>query len=109
MPFVHLAVAIVLEVLGTAALQASDGLTRIVPTVFVVVFYAGAFFFLAQSLRTIPVGVAYAIWSGLGVVLISMVGWVWFRQALDFAAILGIALIVAGVIVIQVFSRSVTH
>ena len=105
----YLAVAIVAEVIATSALTASAGFTRPGPSVVVVLGYGVAFWFLAQSLRTIPVGIAYAVWSGVGIVLISLIGWLWFRQALDGAAVAGMALIVAGVAVINLFSRSVAH
>jgi small multidrug resistance pump len=105
----YLAIAIVAEVIATSALKASDAFTKPVPLFITAVGYAVAFYFLALTLRTIPVGVAYAIWSGLGIVLISLVGVLWFRQSLDAPAIAGLALIVAGVIVINVFSNSVAH
>lgn len=107
MPFVYLAVAILAEVIGTSALKASNGFTVWVPSAVVVVAYAVSFYFLSLALRTIPVGVAYAIWSGVGIVLISTIGWVFFRQRLDAAAIAGIGLIIAGVGVIHLFSSTV--
>lgn len=105
----YLAIAVVAEVIATSALKASDAFTKPVPLVITAIGYAVAFYFLALTLRTIPVGVAYAIWSGLGIVLISLVGVLWFRQSLDAPAIAGLTLIVAGVIVINVFSNSVAH
>jgi small multidrug resistance pump len=102
-----LSVAIVLEVIATSALKASDGFSRLWPSATVVVGYAAAFYFLSLALRTIPVGVAYAIWSGVGVALIAFISWILFRQSLDLPAIIGISLIVAGVIVLNVFSRTV--
>jgi len=107
MPFVYLAIAILAEVIGTSALKASNGFTVWLPSTVVVAAYGVSFYFLSLALRTIPVGVAYAIWSGVGIVLISALGWVLFRQRLDAAAILGIGLIMAGVVVIQLFSSSV--
>jgi len=104
-----LGVAIVAEVIATSALKASDGFTRLWPSVVTVIGYGIAFFCLSLTLRTIPTGIAYAIWSGVGIVLISGVGWIWFRQALDLPAMIGLGLIVAGVVVVNVFSRSVTH
>jgi small multidrug resistance pump len=104
-----LIVAIVFEVLGTSAMQAAQHFTRPVPTMVMVVCYAIAFFFLSWSLRYVPVGIAYAIWSGLGIVLISLVGYVVFGQKLDLAAILGLGLIIAGVIVLNLFSKSTFH
>ncbi|PST19538.1 QacE family quaternary ammonium compound efflux SMR transporter [Rhizobium sp. JAB6] len=107
--YAMLLVAIVLEVIGTTALQMSQQFTRLGPTVVLVVCYAAAFYCLSITLRVIPVGIAYAIWSALGIVLISVVGVVLFRQKLDLAAILGLALIIAGVLVVNLFSKSVSH
>jgi small multidrug resistance pump len=102
----YLIIAICAEVAGTTALKASEGFTRLVPSAFVVVGYGVAFFFLALTLRTIPVGIAYAIWSGCGIVLISLIGWIFYRQNLDWPAIAGIALILAGVVLINLFSTT---
>jgi small multidrug resistance pump len=107
--FVYLSVAIVAEVVGTSALKASESFTKPIAALVTLVAYAIAFYFLALTLRTIPVGIAYAIWSGLGIVLISLVGVFWFRQTLDTPALIGLALIVAGVIVINAFSHSTVH
>ncbi|WP_420465378.1 SMR family transporter [Panacagrimonas sp.] len=107
--WLYLSVAIVAEVIATLALTASQGFTRSCPSLLVAIGYGLAFWCLAQTLKSIPVGVAYAIWSGVGIVLISMIGWLVFRQTLDFAAVLGMSLIVAGVMVINLFSRSVAH
>jgi small multidrug resistance pump len=101
--------AIVCEVIGTSALLASQQFTRLVPTLIVVVFYGGAIVGLAFTFRVIPMGIAYAIWSGLGIVLISTVGWVVFGQRLDAPALIGLGLIVAGVVIVNVFSKSFTH
>ncbi|WP_421951291.1 DMT family transporter [Pelagibacterium sp.] len=106
MTYVFLLCAIVGEVIATSALKAANGFTNLVPSVIVIVGYAAAFYFLSLTLRTLPVGIAYAVWSGLGIVLISIVGWVIYRQALDLPAILGMGLIIAGVIVINAFSRA---
>ena len=108
MSYFYLAIAIVAEVIGTSALKATEGFTRLVPSAVVVVGYGVAFYFLALALKHIPVGVAYAIWSGVGIALITLIGWIVFKQSLDAAALAGIGLIVLGVIVIQVFSRTVT-
>ena len=108
-PYLHLLVAIVAEVVATSFLKHSDGLSRPGPTAAVVVGYAVAFYFLALALRTVPVGMAYAIWSGAGIVLVSLAGWVLFRQAIDAAGLLGIGLILAGVVVMNVFSDSTGH
>jgi small multidrug resistance pump len=91
MNYFYLTIAIVCEVIATAALQASEGFTKLLPSAAVVVGYGIAFFFLSLALRTIPVGIAYAVWAGAGVVLIALVGFLVFRQALDIAAMLGIA------------------
>lgn len=104
--YVYLLVAIVSEVIATSALKASAGFTQLWPSVLVVLGYGVAFYFLSLCLKTMPVGLAYAIWSGLGVVLVSLVGWLWYRQTLDFAALLGMGLIIAGVLVIHLFSRA---
>jgi len=107
--WLFLAIAIVSETIATSALKASDGFTRLLPSVAVVAGYGIAFYFLSLTLRTIPVGVAYAVWSGVGIMLISLVGWVVYGQKLDAAALAGMALIVAGVIVMNVFSKSAAH
>jgi small multidrug resistance pump len=109
MTYLHLAIAIVAEVIATSALKASDGFTRLGPSLFVVVGYAVAFYFLSLTLRTMSVGVAYAIWCGAGIILIALIGWLMLGQKLDMPAILGMALIVAGVAVINLFSSSVRH
>ncbi|SER75840.1 small multidrug resistance pump [Nitrosomonas sp. Nm51] len=106
MGYWYLAIAIVAEVIATNALKASDEFTRLVPSAIVVVGYGAAFYFLAIALRTIPVGVAYAIWAGVGIVLIALISAVIFKQIPDIPAIIGIALIVCGVVVIQVFSKT---
>lgn len=109
MGYFYLAVAIIAEVIATSALKASDEFSKLVPSVIVVVGYGVAFYCLSMVLKTIPVGVAYAVWSGLGIVLISIVGLVMFGQKLDLAAIVGMLLIVSGVVVMNVFSKTVGH
>jgi small multidrug resistance pump len=109
MTYLHLAIAIVAEVIATSALKASDGFTRLGPSLFVVIGYAVAFYFLSLTLRTMSIGVAYAIWCGAGIILIALIGWLVLGQKLDIAAILGMVLIVAGVAVINLFSSSVRH
>ncbi len=109
MNWLYLSIAIVAEVVATSALKAADGFTRSGPSLVVVAGYAIAFYFLSLALRGIPVGVAYAVWSGVGIVLISVIGWLAFGQTLDAAAVFGIGLIMAGVIVLNVFSRSSVH
>jgi small multidrug resistance pump len=106
--WLFLSVAIVSEVIGTSALKASEGFSRLWPSVAVIVGYATAFFFLSLALKTMSVGVAYAIWSGVGVALIALIGWAVFGQTLDAAAIIGIGLIVAGVVVLNLFSTTTT-
>ena len=111
MPLVYavLVVAILFEVLGTSAMQAAQHFTRLGPTLMMVVCYAIAFYFLSWSLRYVPVGIAYAIWSGLGIVLISLVGYFAFGQKLDLAAMIGLGLIIAGAVVLNAFSKSTFH
>lgn len=101
-------VSIICEVIGTSALHASQQFTRLVPSLIVAVFYAGAIAGLAFTFKVIPMGIAYALWSGLGIVLISTVGWLVFGQKLDVWAILGLGLIVAGVVIVNAFSKSFT-
>lgn len=109
MNWIYLLIAICGEVIGTSALKASEGFTRIGPSVVTVMGYAVAFYFLAIVLRTVPVGVAYAIWSGTGVALITLIGWLVFGQRLDPAAVIGIGLIVAGVMVLNLMSDTTGH
>ena len=109
MGYLYLAIAIIAEVIATNALKASEEFTRIGPSIVVMVGYGLAFYFLSLVLKTIPVGVAYAIWSGAGIVLITLVAAVLFKQVPDTPAILGMSLIVAGVITINVFSKTVSH
>jgi small multidrug resistance pump len=104
-----LGAAIVLEVIGTSALKLTEQWSRLWPSVIVVASYVGAFFLLGLVLKTIPVGVAYALWAGVGIVLVCLIGWLAFGQALDTPALLGIGLIVAGVLVINLLSKSVVH
>ena len=107
--WLYLSIAIVAEVIGTSFLNSSQGFTRLVPSIVVIVGYGVAFYFLSIALRTMSVGIAYAVWAGAGVALITIIGWRFFGQVLDRAAILGILLIVTGVVVINVFSTSVPH
>ncbi|KUF11560.1 SMR family transporter [Pseudoponticoccus marisrubri] len=109
MPYLILALAVLAETVGTTALQASQQFTRLGPSVLVVVAYAAAFYLLAIALRHFPVGIAYAIWSGLGIVFIALIGRVVFLQRLDLPALLGIGLILAGILVINLFSDSTMH
>lgn len=109
MKWLFLFIAIIAEVCATSALKSSEGFSKLLPSLGVIFGYGVAFFFLSLTLKDIPVGIAYAIWSGVGIVLISAVGWFFFNQHLDLAAIIGLGLIIIGVIVINVFSRSVPH
>ncbi|WP_086775543.1 DMT family transporter [Vibrio coralliirubri] len=104
-----LLIAIVGEVIATSALKASEGFTKLAPSAIVVVGYAVAFYFLSLTLKHIPVGISYAMWSGIGIVLISGTSWLLYGQKLDAAALIGIALIVTGVCVINVFSSVSAH
>lgn len=104
-----LGLAIVAEVIGTSALKASEGFTRLWPSMLVVAGYAVAFYCLSLVLKSIPVGVAYAIWSGLGIVLITVVAYLVYGQRIDLAGLIGMGLIVAGVVVLNVFSKATVH
>ncbi|AHF04063.1 multidrug transporter [Marichromatium purpuratum 984] len=109
MGYVYLGLAIIAEVIATSALKFSDGFTRLVPSLVVVIGYAAAFYCLALVLRTIPIGVAYAIWAGMGIVLIAVIGALVFGQVPDWPALIGMGLILAGVLVINLFSRTAGH
>lgn len=104
MHWTYLAIAIVSEVIATSALKASDGFTRLIPSLVVVVGYVVAFYCLSLTLRALPVGIVYAIWSGVGIVLISLVGYLLFGQTLSSVALLGMAFITVGVIILNVFA-----
>ena len=107
--YIFLILAIFSETIGTTALQASQQFSRLVPSVVVVIGYGVSFYLLALALRTIPVGIAYAIWSGLGIVFIAFIGYILFNQRLDMPAVLGLAMILGGILVIHLFSGSATH
>ncbi len=109
MGYLYLAIAVIAEVIGTGALKASEEFSKPLPSVLVVLGYGTAFYFLSLVLKTIPIGIAYAIWAGMGIVLIAIVGVVFFGQKLDFPAIVGMLLIISGVVVMNVFSKSVSH
>lgn len=108
-PWLYLSIAIVAEVLGTSFLKSSEGFTRLWPSLVVVGSYVTAFYFLSLTLKTLPLGIAYAVWAGAGVALIALAGYALYGQRLDAPAIAGICLIVAGVVIINVFSNSVSH
>ncbi len=107
--YVFLVVAIVFEVMATAALKETHGFTRPLPSVATAIGYALAFYFLSLAVRSMPIGIVYAIWSGAGIVLITAIGWIWFRQALDLPALVGMGFIVVGVGIINLFSKTVVH
>lgn len=107
--WLFLIVAIFSEVIATSALKVSDGFSKTMPSMIVLVGYGLAFYFLSLTLKTIPVGVAYAVWSGVGIVGVSIIGWLVFKQKLDFPALLGMAFILVGVLIMNVFSKSVAH
>ncbi|WP_295313241.1 SMR family transporter [Roseobacter sp.] len=107
--YIYLVIAIAAETIGTTALQASAQFSRLWPSVLVVLAYGLSFYFMALALKFMPVGVVYAIWSGLGIVLIAAIGFVVFGQRLDLPAVLGLVLIVSGILVIHLFSNSATH
>lgn len=109
MNYVFLALAIILEVIGSSFLKLSEGFTKLLPTVVMAIAYLGCFYFLSLALKTIPMGIAYAIWAGVGIILTALVSVVVFRQTLDFPAVIGIMLIVAGVFVMNYFSKATAH
>ena len=102
-------VAILLETIATTALKASDSFTKLLPSIVTIIGYAAAFYFLSLTLRTIPIGIAYALWSGIGIVLITLAAYFLYNQKLDLPALIGILFIVLGVIIIQLFSKSTTN
>lgn len=107
--YLLLGMAIVAEVIATSSLKSSEGFTRLWPSVVTLLGYTIAIFLLSLTLKTLPTGIAYAIWSGVGIVLVSAIGWFGYGQKLDTPAIIGLGLIIAGVIVVNVFSKSVAH
>ena len=109
MTYLYLAIAIVAEVAATSALKASDEFSRLYPSLIVVIGYGIAFYFMTLVLRVMPIGITYAIWSGLGIVLVTIVGFFLYKQVPDLPAVLGMALIVSGVVVINVFSKTISH
>ena len=109
MAYSYLAIAIIAEVIATSALKASEEFTKVIPSLIVIIGYGAAFYFLTHVLKTIPVGVTYAIWSGLGVVLVTIAGVFLYKQTPDLPAVLGMGLTVAGVVVINVFSKTMGY
>lgn len=107
--WLFLAIAIVSEITATSALKASAGFTRIVPSIVVVAGYSLSFYFLSLTLKAIPIGIAYAIWAGLGIVLLTIIGWVVYDQQLDTAAIVGMSFILTGVLILNLFSKTASH
>lgn len=107
--YILLLLAIVFETIATSFLKQSEQFSKLWPTVMMVVCYGASFYFLSIVLKTMPIGIAYAIWSGVGIVLIGFIGWLVFKQSLDFPAILGMGMIIVGVIIINLFSKSVLH
>ena len=109
MKWLFLSIAIISEVIATSALKSSEGFTKLFPSILVIVGYGIAFYFLSLTLKYIPVGIAYAIWSGVGITFISIIGYFIFKQQLDLPAIVGIVLIIFGVVVINIFSKTISH
>lgn len=107
--YLYLFAAVIAETIGTSALQASQQFTRLWPSLLVIMAYGLAFYLLSLTLRTLPVGVMYAMWSGLGIMLIALIGWLVFGQRLDWPAIIGMCLILSGILVIHLFSQTATH
>lgn len=109
MAYLYLALAIITEVIGTSLLKATGEFTKLVPSVLVVVSYMASFYFMTLVLRTIPVGITYAIWAGVGIVLVAVIGAIVYKQIPDLPAVIGMGLIIAGVVVIHLFSKSTGH
>ncbi|MGR6980041.1 DMT family transporter [Testudinibacter sp. P27/CKL/0425] len=109
MAWAYLMIAIIAEVIATSMLKLSNEFSKPLPSLIVVIGYAVAFYFLALTLRTMPVGVAYAVWSGVGIFLVTVIAWIFYQQKLDWAALIGIGLIVSGVLVMNLFSKVISH
>lgn len=109
MAYLYLIIAIIAEVIATNALKASEEFTKLFPSIVVIIGYGAAIYFLSLVLKVIPVGVAYAIWAGMGIVLVAIVAAISFKQIPDWPAIIGMTLIIMGVVIINVFSKSVSH
>jgi len=106
MKWVFLIIAIVGELVATSSLKESNGFTKLVPSIICVIGYGITFYFLSLAIKEIPLGVAYAVWAGVGIILVAGVGYFWFQQKLDFPAIVGVVLIVAGVVIMNLFSKT---
>lgn len=106
MQFLYLALAILFEVVGSAFLKVSDGFSKLIPTLITISAYIISFYFFSQTLKSLPLGVAYAIWGGMGIVFTALISVFVFKQPIDWAAIIGITLIIAGVIILNVFSKA---
>jgi small multidrug resistance pump len=109
MPYFYLAIAIIAEVVATSALKASAEFTRLFSSIIVVAGYGAAFYFMTLVLRTLPLGITYAVWSGIGIVLVALIGALFYRQIPDIPAILGMVLIISGVAIIHIFSKTINH
>ncbi|MCF7645174.1 multidrug efflux SMR transporter [Bacillus subtilis] len=107
--YIFLAAAIIAEVIATTALARSESFTKLVPSLIVVIGYVAAFGLLSFPMRGMPAGIVYAVWSGMGIVLITAISWIWYQQKLDFAALIGLGFIITGVLIINMFSRSVSN
>lgn len=107
--FIFLILAVIAETIGTTSLQASQQFTKLWPSLLVVLSYAISFYLLALTLKYMPVGIMYAMWSGLGIILIAIIGWLVFGQKLDAPAVLGMALILGGILIINLYSKTAIH
>ncbi len=107
--YIYLFIAVVLETFGTACLKYSNEFSRLLPSIGVIIGFAGALYFLTLTIRTMPIGVVYAIWSGLGIIFITLIGLFFFKQSLDAAAYIGMGFIIIGVVIMNIFSNSNTH
>ncbi|ENU56968.1 DMT family transporter [Acinetobacter guillouiae] len=106
MSFLYLIIAIVAEVIATSAMKASDGFSQLSASIITVIGYAVAIYFLSLTMKTIPVGITYALWSGAGIILVSLVGFFYYKQHLDLAAIIGLVFMIIGILIIHLFSKS---
>ena len=109
MKWLLLSVSIVSEVIATTALKSSDGFTKLLPSLIVIIGYGAAFYFLSLTLKSLPIGIVYAIWSGVGIVLMAVTGYVRFKQSLDIPAVIGLGFIIVGVVIINIYSKSLPH